>query len=40
VNYLDMVGDPNLMLDPPFVAYYVLRRDQFAPGDAFYRLQG
>lgn len=40
VNYLEMAGDPNLVLDPPFVAYYVLRRDQFVLGDAFYRLKG
>lgn len=40
VNYLEMAGDPNLVLDPPFVAYYVLRRDEFASGDAFYRLNG
>lgn len=38
VNYLEMAGDPNLVLDPPFVSYYVLRRDQYTPGDAFYRL--
>jgi RimJ/RimL family protein N-acetyltransferase len=38
VNYLEMAGDPNLVLDPPFVAYYVLRREQFVPGDAFYRV--
>jgi len=40
VNYLEMAGDPNLVLDPPFVAYYVLRRDHFVPGDALYRLRG
>ncbi len=39
VNYLEMAGDTNLVPDPPFVAYYVLRRDQFVPGDAFYRLK-
>lgn len=36
VNYLEMAGDPNLILDPPFVAYYALRRDQFTPSSAFY----
>ena len=39
VNYLEMAGDPNLTLDPPFIAYYVLRRDQFVPDNAFYRLK-
>ena len=39
VNYLEMAGDPNMILDPPFVSYYVLRRDQFVPDDAFYRLK-
>jgi [ribosomal protein S5]-alanine N-acetyltransferase len=40
VNYLEMAGDPNLVLDPPFVAYYALRRDQYVPDGAFYRLKG
>ena len=40
VNYLEYAGDPNLVLDPSVVAYYVLRREQFVPGDAFYRLRG
>lgn len=40
VNYLELAGDPNLVFDPPFVAYYVLRREQLVPGDAYYRLTG
>ncbi len=39
VNYLEMAGDPNLVLDPPFVAYYVLRREQFVPSGTYYRLK-
>ncbi len=26
INYLELVGDPNMVLDPPIVAAYVLRR--------------
>lgn len=38
VDYLELAGNPDLMLDPPIVALYVLPHDQFEPGDAFYRV--
>jgi ribosomal-protein-alanine N-acetyltransferase len=28
VNYLELAGNPDLILDPPIVAYYALKRDQ------------
>lgn len=40
VNDIAMAGDPNRILDPPFVAYVaycVLRHDQFVPTEVFYR---
>lgn len=38
VNYYEMTGSDAIIMDDPIVAYYALRRERFAPGDAFYRL--
>lgn len=38
VNYLELAGNPDLILEPPIVALYALPRDQFEPGDALYRV--
>lgn len=38
VNYNEMTGNDSIVLENPIVAYYALRREQFASGDAFYRL--
>lgn len=39
VNYYEMTGSDGIVMDDPIVAYYALRREQFAPGDMFYRLR-
>ncbi len=39
VNYYEMSGDTTFLMDSPIVPYFVLQRDQFAPGDAFYRVR-
>jgi RimJ/RimL family protein N-acetyltransferase len=38
VNYYELTGADSIVLDDPIVALYALRREQFQPGDAFYRL--
>lgn len=38
VNYYEMTGSDAIAMDNPIVAYYALRREQFVPGDAFYRV--
>ncbi|HEY7094460.1 MAG TPA: GNAT family N-acetyltransferase [Ktedonobacterales bacterium] len=38
VDYREMTGVASIALDDPIVALYSLRRDQFRPGEAFYRL--
>lgn len=38
VNYYEMTGSDAIVMDDPIVAYYALRREQFAPGNALYRL--
>jgi ribosomal-protein-alanine N-acetyltransferase len=37
-NYYELTGADSIILDDPIVAFYALRREQFALGDAFYRL--
>ncbi len=39
VNYLEMSGDATIQMDSPMVPYFVLRRDQFVPRGAFYRVR-
>lgn len=39
VNYYEMSGDTTIQMDSPIVPYFALQRDQFAPGDAFYRVR-
>jgi RimJ/RimL family protein N-acetyltransferase len=38
VNYYELTGADSIVLDDPIVALYALWREQFQPGDAFYRL--
>lgn len=38
VNYVEMTGDTTMEMDSPIVPYFALRREQFAPGAALYRL--
>lgn len=38
VNYYEMTGSDAIAMDDPIVAYYALRREQFAPSNALYRL--
>jgi [ribosomal protein S5]-alanine N-acetyltransferase len=38
VNYYELTGADSIILDDPIVALYALGREQFAPGDALYRL--
>ena len=38
VNYNELTRNDSIVLADPIVAYYALRREQFMPGDAFYRL--
>jgi hypothetical protein len=40
VNYYEMTGDTTMEMDSPIVPYFVLRREQFAPDAAFYRVKG
>jgi len=40
VNYYEMTGDTTMEMDSPIVPYFVLRREQFAPGAAVYRVKG
>jgi RimJ/RimL family protein N-acetyltransferase len=39
VNYDEMTGDTTMEMDSPIVPYFVLWRERFAPGDAFYRVK-
>lgn len=39
VNYYELSGDTTIEMDSPMVPYFVLRREQFVPGDAFYRVE-
>lgn len=39
VNYYEMSGDTTIELDSPMVPYFVLRREQFVPHDALYRVR-
>jgi [ribosomal protein S5]-alanine N-acetyltransferase len=39
VNYYEMSGDTTMEMDSPIVPYFALRREQFEPGDAFYRVR-
>jgi RimJ/RimL family protein N-acetyltransferase len=38
VNYYELTGADSILLDDPIVALYALGREQFAPGNALYRL--
>lgn len=38
VNYYEMTGDTSMELDSPIVPYFVLGREQFVSGDAFYHV--
>lgn len=38
VNYYEMSGDTTMELDSPIVPYFVLAREQYTSGDAFYRV--
>jgi len=38
VNYVEMTGDMTLQMDTPIVPLFVLRREQFVLGNAFYRV--
>lgn len=38
VSYYALTGADSIILDDPIVALYALRREQFAPGDAFYQV--
>jgi hypothetical protein len=40
VNYIEMTGDTSMVMEDPMLALYALPRDQFAPGNAFYRVRG
>jgi RimJ/RimL family protein N-acetyltransferase len=40
VNYDEMRADTTGALPSPVVAFFALRRDQFVPGEAFYRVHG
>jgi ribosomal-protein-alanine N-acetyltransferase len=38
VDYLELTGNTSYVMESPLVPRYTLARDQFAPGDASYRL--
>jgi RimJ/RimL family protein N-acetyltransferase len=38
VDYYELTGADSFVLDDPIVALYALRREQFQPGDALYRV--
>jgi ribosomal-protein-alanine N-acetyltransferase len=38
VDYLERTGDTSLAMESPIVPLYILPRDKFAPGNAYYRL--
>jgi ribosomal-protein-alanine N-acetyltransferase len=38
VDYLERTGDTSYIMESPMVPLYTLPRDNFAPGNAFYRL--
>jgi RimJ/RimL family protein N-acetyltransferase len=39
VDYYELTGADSFVLDDPIVALYALRREQFQPGDALYRVK-
>lgn len=38
VDYFELTGADSFLLDDPITAFYALRREQYKPGDDFYRV--
>jgi ribosomal-protein-alanine N-acetyltransferase len=37
INYQELAGDKTIQMDEPMSHYFLLQREQFAPGDSLYR---